>query len=164
MKRKEVVVFLLKTEGDTTKVLLGLKLRKVGLGKRNGYGGGVKKRESTKAATVRELSEELGVLVSPEDLQEKGFLNITVRKMAWRNDCHDLHIFTLRQWQGGFKEDETEGIIDPQWFDINALPDDLIDSDKAWLPYILHNNKVQGSIIVRVFGAKVTTFNFDVIY
>lgn len=164
MKRKEVVVFLLKTESDVTKVLLGLKLRKVGLGKRNGYGGGVKECESAKAAAVRELYEELGVLVSPEDLQEKGFLNITICKMAWRNDCHDLHIFTLRHWQGDFKEDEIEGIIDPQWFDVNALPDDLIDSDKAWLSYVLHGAKVQGSIMVRVFGAKVTTFNFDVIY
>jgi len=164
MKRKEVVVFLLKTEGDVTKVLLGLKLRKVGLGKRNGYGGGVKKCESAIAAAVRELSEELGIFVSPKDLQEKGFLNIIVRKMSWRNDCHDLHIFTLRQWQGSFKEDETEGIIDPQWFNVNALPDDLIDSDKAWLSYVLYGAKVQGSIIVRVFRAKVTTFNFDVIY
>lgn len=163
MKRREMVVFLLKKDSEDTKVLLGLKTKKLGDGKRNGYGGGIKKKESLRVATIRELEKELGIIVAPEDLQEKGFLEITIRTGIWETDIHQLFIFTLTNWQGDFTAGNGE-LIDPQWFGINELPKNMIESDRAWLPYVLKGAVVQGSITVRLVGTKVTSLNFNVIY
>jgi 8-oxo-dGTP pyrophosphatase MutT (NUDIX family) len=159
MKRKEMVVFL--RQGN--QVLLGLKTKKLGDGKRNGYGGGIKKKESIRDASVRELEKELGIIVNSEDLQEQGFLDIEIRTGIWQSDRHYLHIFTLEKWQGEFKAGNGE-LVDPQWFNIDELPANMIDSDKAWLSYVLKGNQVQGEIIVRLVGSRVTSFNFNVIY
>ena len=163
MKRKEVVIFLLKKEDNVTKVLLGLKAKKLGDGKRNGYGGGIKKNESLREAALRELKQELGVEAESSDLNEQGFLDILIRTGIWKTERHLLHIFTLSNWRNEFTEGNGE-LTDPQWFNIDQLPTNLIDSDRAWLPYILHGHKVQGSITVRILGDKITTFIFDVIH
>lgn len=163
MKRKETVVFLMKKDSDGVQVLLGLKTMKLGEGKRNGYGGGVKKKESLRESAVRELQQELGVVVAGEDLIEQGFLDISIRTGIWKTDQHQLYIFLLYDWQGEFESGNGE-LVDPKWFDINSLPVNIIDSDKAWLSYILHGQKIQGSILVRKYAQKVVSLNFDVIY
>lgn len=152
--REEMVVFLLQGDGKDTKVLLGMKTQKTGKGKWNGYGGGVEPGETLHFATQRELKSELGIDCEYDDLEEHGFLNIEVR-YAHNSKISQLHIFTLRHWQGEFTE--SNEMLTPTWFSIDDLPE-MIESDKFWIPRILENKDINGSII-RNLDTRTTRIN-----
>jgi ADP-ribose pyrophosphatase YjhB (NUDIX family) len=56
-------------------VLLAMKKRSFGIGKWNGVGGKVLEGESIAAAAVREIKEEIDVVVAEEDLRPVGVLS-----------------------------------------------------------------------------------------
>jgi len=140
-KRKEVVCFLLRRNSESKKlqVLLGLKTKKTGQGRRNGYGGGQKFWETPEEAAIRELREELKVkVIDQNSLYKRGIL-----KIYKKDYISKLTIFVIMEWFGEFSE--SDEMIDPLWFDIDNLPD-LIDSDHNWLPDLLKGYDVKGKI------------------
>jgi 8-oxo-dGTP diphosphatase/2-hydroxy-dATP diphosphatase len=118
-------------------VLLGMKKRSFGKGKWNGFGGKVSEGESIEDATRRELFEEAGIEV--KELQGgtvMKFKNFGVEKIA------EVHVFKTNVFSGEPKETDE---MKPQWFDIDALPFDMMWKDDAyWLPKFLAGKRLEG--------------------
>jgi 8-oxo-dGTP pyrophosphatase MutT (NUDIX family) len=142
-KRTEVVCYFLCDDSSVREVLLGKKMQKTGQGKWNGYGGGQKPKESIIETVIREVKEELGVTILADDLSQRGFLKISIRTNLLKKSVTELSIFVVYEWKGDFQE--SSEMLTPTWWKVDSLPE-LIDSDWLWLPYILKDKKVEGTI------------------
>ena len=69
---REATLCLLTQGSPPERVLLGYKKAGFGLGKYTGFGGKVEAGETPGEAAARELVEETGVWVAPENLQLNG--------------------------------------------------------------------------------------------
>ena len=87
-------------------------------------GGGVDGFESVTAATIREIYEELGVVVQEKDLH---FMNVQHVKTE-RNTEYVVFFFQATQWVGQLAIMEPEKCDELMWFDIDALPANLVPS------------------------------------
>src|SRR3989338_4207508 len=113
--RKDTLLFLLDSRNDN--ILLAMKKRGFGAGKYNGVGGKVKDNEHIEAAAVREAQEEIGVIISQNDLSKKAVLNFSFeQKPEWTIECH---VFTTNAWRGEPQESEE---MAPQWFALDVIP------------------------------------------
>ena len=76
--------------------------------------------ETVRQAAVREISEEVGVAVRPEDLQFVGVMH--------RRTEHERIDFFLvaTDWQGRFENKEPHKCSELRWFPANALPANLV--------------------------------------
>lgn len=121
-----------------THVLLPLKLKKIGAGRLNGYGGGPEPGDVTIIDTaLRELEEESGGLTgTPEDLH-------LVAVVDFHNHTHEGVTFTCRVYvylapdlKG--EAHTTDEMADPKWFPQDNLPfEKLMPADPFWLPRVL---------------------------
>lgn len=133
-----VLVFLLKDD----EVLLAIKTRNIGMGRRNGYGGGIEEGESPEEAVVRELEKESGgVIVFEKDLEKAAIVDFENITSDGKTFVCRVHIFLAREWNGEPKE--TEEMADPRWFKINQLPR-MMPADRFWLPMVLAGKKIFG--------------------
>jgi len=85
-------------------------------------GGHVEDRETFKQAACREVLEEVGLHVRAEDLVYK----MTVH----RNGTKDIRIdvwFEVMAWTGEPKNGEPHKHADPEWVELDALPDNTVD-------------------------------------
>lgn len=144
------ICFLINDE----KVLLGMKKRGFGTGKWNGFGGKVQEGEDVKVAAAREVKEEAGVDILPEDLKEAGILEFRFQNNPdWDNSCH---IFTATKWTGEPSESEE---MRPQWYKINALPfESMWIDDPHWVPLVLEGKKIKGKFLFDDNGREVLNF------
>lgn len=142
--KETTLCFLLKDD----KVLLAMKKRGFGSGKWNGVGGKLKEEESAKPAAMREISEEIGVTVALQDLQEMGSLEFNYQDNP---DWHQLcHIFIVRNWRGEPGESEE---MKPAWYPIDKLPfDEMWIDDPHWLPLVLAGKKIEGKFLFDMSG------------
>lgn len=131
-------------------VLLGLKMKKIGEGCRNGYGGGIEKGENIRVAAVRELEEETGkkvgnvfITASPESLEKIAIIDFK----NFKSDgtffvCH-VHFFLVKEWTGTTRN--TDEMVDPRFFKITNLPfNDMMPADVHFFPLILQGKKILG--------------------
>ena len=136
---KETVCFLMRDN----QMLLAEKTRGKGKGCLNGYGGRVQteKGERVLAATLRELREESGVLASPKNLQQ---IAVVYPYINGELQCMVI-FFKVRIWLG--KPEETEEMINPNWFPIADLPwEKMMAGDRLWLPFVLGGKNVVAEI------------------
>lgn len=132
-----VVVYLIREKRrflrTTVEVLLGEKLTGLGVGKFVGAGGKVEPGESIRQAAVREVAEELGVTVGPDDLMPIAHMYYPFAdKPEWSQQSY---AFVAIDWQGEPRASEE---LNPQWFPLAALPFDSMWPDAAeWLPEAL---------------------------
>src|SRR3989344_4653545 len=85
--RQDTLVFLV--NDDTQELLLAMKKRGLGIGKRNGVGGKVQAGETIEAAAVREAQEEVLVLIQEKDLVKVAELTFHFKdKPEWSINCH----------------------------------------------------------------------------
>jgi 8-oxo-dGTP pyrophosphatase MutT (NUDIX family) len=133
------------------KVLLGMKKRGFGSGKWNGIGGKLKDGEDLKAATLREVKEEVGVDIAQGDLREAGALDLHYQNTPdWDTLCH---IFTATVWTGEPTESEE---MRPQWHDIHALPfESMWVDDPHWVPFVLAGKKIKGRFLFTDDGKEI---------
>ncbi len=133
-----VACFLVKDD----QVLLGMKTRKIGKDRWNGYGGGIEEGETEIEATVREFSEETGgVILDPEYLEKIAIGYFHNTKSDGGSFVCAVHFYIARKWEGEVKE--SEEMITPTWFDINNLPlDKMMPADNEWVPLALHGRKM----------------------
>ncbi|WVQ80227.1 hypothetical protein IAT38_002332 [Cryptococcus sp. DSM 104549] len=106
-----------------SRCLLGLKRRGMGVNLFNGYGGKPEPGETMHQCAARELHEESGLTVTPEDLQFKGLL-LTTRPTdktasGLSKAMLRIHIYACTTWSG--EPIATEEML-PEWFDPKALP------------------------------------------
>ncbi|MEJ7629508.1 MAG: NUDIX domain-containing protein [Nocardioidaceae bacterium] len=131
--------FLVRDGGDgSTYVLLGKKKRGLGAGNVVGLGGKVEPNEDARAAAVREVAEESGVVVDPRDLEERAFIDFRFpTKPSWDQQAA---VFVARRWQGDPVETDE---ITPTWYDVDAIPIDAMWSDaRHWLPQVLAGRRL----------------------
>ncbi len=102
-------------------VLLAMKKRGFGVGKWNGAGGKVKEGENERAAAIREIEEEIGVLVEDADLEDFGILKFSFENNPdWDNETR---LFVIKKWKNQPSESEE---MRPQWYSKGNLPFDAM--------------------------------------
>jgi 8-oxo-dGTP diphosphatase len=130
--------FLLREGAHGGEVLLGLKQTGFGKGKIVGIGGHVEPGESDAQAVIREVLEETGVVLQPEDLADAGSVHFVFpARPEWNMQTT---LFTARTWQG---EPAPSDEILPEWFRVDMLPVDRMWQDADhWLPVVLEGGRV----------------------
>lgn len=98
-------------------------------------GGHVEKGETPVIAMLREIEEELGVSVNPDDLE---FLCVAARNS---NVEYVAYEFILRNKNYIFKNMEPEKCSELVWVDINNPPDDTIEHFRMIIEQSLIDNK-----------------------
>lgn len=113
-------------------ILLWMKRRWFGAGKRNGFGGKNMEWETIIQTALRELEEEAGVIRSPEQVEKAGILHFFREDKPERNQ--DVHVFR-GIYDGDFSETEE---MRPQWRDTDQLPfQDMREDDIIWMPKLI---------------------------
>lgn len=143
--------FLVRNRDDgASYVLLGSKKRGLGAGNIVGLGGKVEPDEDARAAAVREVAEESGVVVDPADLEEMAMISFWFpTRPGWDQRAA---VFVTRRWQG--EPVETDEIT-PSWYDVNVIPFDAMWSDaRHWLPHVLAGRRLTADF---TFQADLTT-------
>jgi ADP-ribose pyrophosphatase YjhB (NUDIX family) len=140
-------VCLLVSEG---KVLLALKMKKIGAGCWNGYGGGIRKGETVKQAAIRELREESGkkngnvfITTSARHLEKVAVIHFYNTKSDGQTFVCKVHFFIVRKWKGTAVT--TDEMANPTFFDKSELPEKMMPADRIFLPLILSGKKIIGS-------------------
>lgn len=103
--------------------------------------GHVEKDEPMTTTVCRETKEEIGIDVSPEDIQFFGLLH-----SFGDGEPRILGCFKIAKYSGELKNGEPEKIAELKWFDKDNLPDGIIDSRKV----VLKN--LQNGVFYQEFG------------
>lgn len=127
-----VILILLRKVGDKTQILLQ---RRKNTGFADGLwdfscAGKVEKDETMTQAAVREAKEELGVKISAENLQFAVFIH------KCDKPCNLIYYnayFICTDFCGKPEIYEPEKCSEIKWFDLDGLPEDLIDDRKCAL-------------------------------
>jgi ADP-ribose pyrophosphatase YjhB (NUDIX family) len=138
---------------NENKVLLAIKKRGFGAGKYNGVGGKVETGESYEQSAVREVREEIGVVVNVGDLECMGNLTFHSENpdLNWKS-----RIFFIKKWQGDPVETEE---MKPEWFLFSDAPYKKMWVDDAhWFPLILSGQKIDGEFYFNNDGSKIEKF------
>lgn len=138
-------------------VLLGLKKKGFGEGKYVGFGGKIEAGESIPQAACRELEEESGLQASLQHLEACGSLTFFFPyKPEWE---HQVHLFTVRQWQG---EPRACAEIQPAWFRLDEIPyEEMWDDSRYWLPPLLAGAAVRASFTYAADNQTVEEVRFE---
>jgi 8-oxo-dGTP diphosphatase len=88
-------------------------------------GGLVKAGESLRQAAMREIFEEIGVTVKPENLR-------LIHTMSVRENCEETvgHYFLIDSWDGEPFNKATDKHDYIEWIDLDQLPDTLIPRNR----------------------------------
>jgi len=135
---QEATVCFLYKDG---KVLLARKTDKIGKGKLNGYGGGIEKGETVPECAVRELREESGVTAETRDLEKIAIVHFHNTKSDGGTFVLTVHFYLVHKWKG--EPVKTKEMASPDWYEVTHLPvNDMMPSDREWLPQALNGNKL----------------------
>lgn len=136
-------------------ILLTYKKRGFGRDKWNGPGGKVED-ETIKECAIREVKEEIDVLII--DLDHVATLTFYDGGVFdW-----DVHVFI--SWR--FSGDPTEGDeVRPKWFSIEEIPYYLMwEDDKYWLPRVLTGEKLKGDFYFSKGLEKLESYELEEMY
>jgi len=119
------------------KILLGMKKRRFGAGKWNGFGGKVASGEKMEEAARRELREEACIEAGP--LQKMGVIDF---EFPGNSEALQVHVFRSESFVGEPMESEE---MRPKWFHVDDIPfDDMWSDDRYWMPLFLEGKKFRG--------------------
>lgn len=155
--RDTSLVYLLDENG---RVLLGRKRRGMGVGKWNGFGGKIEPGETMRQCAVRELREESGIQVCPEDLELMADLYFDQPSDgSW---SHGGMVYFVRKWEGVPVLSEE---MEPCWFFLEELPyQEMWEADRIWLPQLLSGKQLRGTILFDVDGDHVLRSLFQEVH
>ena len=131
---------------DDENILLGLKKRGFGEGKWNGFGGKVQTGETILQGAIREVKEECGLDLKPEDTKYVGIVDF-----EFKNDpVHlEVHVYEVRKFSGEVIESEE---MKPKWFKISEMPyDKMWIDDEFWHPFFFKGQKFKAYFLYEGF-------------
>lgn len=136
MKEIKKKVLTLVNIRDDQNILLGLKKRGFGQGKWNGFGGKVQPGETILEGAIREVKEECGLDLKPENVDYVGLIDFEFKD----DPVHlEVHVYEARIYSG--KVTESEEMM-PKWFKISEMPyDKMWIDDEFWHPYFFKGQK-----------------------
>ena len=127
------------TEGQR-EVMLATKMKKIGAGCLNGWGGGVEEGESLLETALREFHEETGASISLEGLEKIGIVQFKNHKSDGSVFVCTVHVYTVSKWSGEIQS--TEEMENPRWYSVADIPlEKLMRADPHWLPRMLAGEK-----------------------
>ena len=144
------------------KLLLGLKKRGFGEGRWNGYGGKVKEGESIEESLVREVNEEMNVVITKEALKKAAVIDFFfTNPPKGKNWDQTVHVFVAKEWKG--LPEETEE-MKPKWFDFDKVPiNKMWEDDPHWLPHVIKGKKVKAAFTFGKDNSSILKKNVDVV-
>ncbi len=93
-------------------------------GKYSMIAGHVDKGETYTKCVIREVKEEAGILLKPEDLK---VIHIMHRNSGTKENNERVDVFFIAEkWDGEIKNKEPYKCDDLSWFDLNNLPENVI--------------------------------------
>jgi len=88
--------------------------------------GHVDKGETFTQCVVREIKEEIGVDLNPEDMKVAHLMH-RFSGAEWGEEGYRIDVFfTTEKWKGVPEIKESDKCDDLSWFDLNDLPDNII--------------------------------------
>ena len=143
--RDATICFLLNEEENKKQILLGMKKRGFGANKWTGFGGKVNDGEEIEDATCREVFEEIGVIISKNELIKMGEIYFYVQNESKWDQL--IHVFLVRKWDGEPRESEE---MKPEWFNVKSIPyKNMWADDEYWLPLILKNKRIKAKFVFK---------------
>lgn len=141
--RKKKMVGTIVFPKKNGRVLLARKTRKIGVGLWNGWGGGQEEGETIRQAAIREFKDESGLSADMGDLEYVGKVTFHNQKPDGREFDVEVHMFLLRKWGGEIRPNPE--MKEPTSWSIDSLPfDEMMPSDKDWLPLVLSGQWIEG--------------------
>jgi 8-oxo-dGTP diphosphatase len=104
--------------------------------------GHVEKEESFTKALIREMIEEIGIILKPEDLKVAHIMH---RKSEFKEERIDT-FFIAEQWENEIQNMEPEKCDDLSWFPMDNLPDNIID----YIKFVFE--KIENKIFYSEYG------------
>ena len=98
-------------------------------------GGHLEEGEDFKSAIIREAKEEANIELDAEDLK---FISIVHKKGTTKNYVNIF--FSAHEYSGDIKNNEIDKCSDIKWFEIEELPDDIIDIEEKVIENYKKNN------------------------
>lgn len=93
-------------------------------GKYSVAAGHVEKGETFTQCLIREVKEEIGILLNPEDLK---VVHVVHRNSGTEENNERTDVFfTAENWEGNIENKEPHKCDDLSWFDLNNLPENII--------------------------------------
>jgi 8-oxo-dGTP pyrophosphatase MutT (NUDIX family) len=150
--KQATICFLIR--GDT--VALSLKKRGFGKDFLNGYGGKVQEGETPEGAAIRELAEECGIGVVPENLNKVAVIDF----FDGEKPVFECHVFFVTTWHGD--PVESEEMATPEWFKVESMPyDRMWKADRDWLPFIFSGKKIHGRAYYKPGMKEMDRFEYE---
>ncbi|OGG55116.1 hypothetical protein A3D62_00705 [Candidatus Kaiserbacteria bacterium RIFCSPHIGHO2_02_FULL_49_11] len=130
----------------SSKILLGKKKERFGIGKWNGFGGKIQEGETPEEAAVRELREESGLVAQTADLEK-----VAILKFYFNDEPKFLmHSYVVRVWHG--KPQESDEMM-PQWHSLSDIPyNKMWKADSIWIGKVLNGEKVAANVYFKIDG------------
>ncbi|SUP42988.1 8-oxo-dGTP diphosphatase [Veillonella criceti] len=118
---------------DKNEILLGRKKRGFGVGKYNGFGGKKQENETFRQCAVREIFEEVSLVVQPEDLIPVAIMNF---QFPYEEELNHLnYTYIVKNYEGLPLESEE---MEPRWFAFDDIPfETMWKGDDMWIPEVL---------------------------
>jgi len=141
---KATLVFPIKNN----QILLAKKMKKVGAGKWNGFGGKSELEDvSIRHTACRELFEEsgLGIQTTPEKLIAKAVINFYFFDNQTNEPNWLVAIYLVQDFTG--EALSTEEMQMPTWFSIESIPyHEMLPADKDFLPKLFGEKTFIGKV------------------
>jgi 8-oxo-dGTP diphosphatase len=138
------VTYILRDNAGVTEVLLGEKLRGLGVGHMVGPGGKVEWGETPEEAAIREVQEEVGLIIEPGALTPLARIRYPFVNREALSQCS--FVFSARVFSG---ELQSSGEIAASWWPVATIPYERMWSDaKLWLPRALSGEFIDATIVM----------------
>ena len=138
------VTYILRDNGGVTEVLLGEKLRGLGAGHIVGPGGKVEAGETPDEAAIREVLEEVGLVIEPRALTPLACITYPFANREGLSQRS--FVFSAQAFSG---ELQGSGELVASWWPVEEIPYERMWSDaKLWLPRALSGEFIDATIVI----------------